>query len=161
MWSNDIKIVFFLKNFKQSLSGWVRSSQPHSLRRLGAKPPTPVCDTLGLHYLLNTSLNLDILTFVLSLLPIANSYLSAKLSRSFWSSIMRYLCPTKSYSFENFWWHHCMWLVDCPRPWFARGTSVYSVLQCYTTVLLLCFIYFSNIWNLALIYEIQHLLVLS
>ena len=30
---------------------------------------------------------------------------------SFRSSILRYLCPTKSFFFENFWWRHCMWFV--------------------------------------------------
>ena len=29
----------------------------------------------------------------------------------FRSSILWYLCPTKSSSFENFWWRHCMWFV--------------------------------------------------
>ena len=29
----------------------------------------------------------------------------------FRSSILRYLCPTKSSFFENLWWRHCMWFV--------------------------------------------------
>ena len=29
----------------------------------------------------------------------------------FRSSILWHLCPTKSSSFENFWWRHCMWFV--------------------------------------------------
>ena len=32
-------------------------------------------------------------------------------SNGFRSSILRYLCPTKSSSFKNFWWGHCMWFV--------------------------------------------------
>ena len=45
----------------------------------------------------------------------------------FWSSlfhkktiydifVLRYLCSTKSFSFENFWWRHCLWFVVWPLP---------------------------------------------
>ena len=36
--------------------------------------------------------------------------------QGFWSSTLRYLCPTKSSSFEKFWWRHCMWFEVCPPP---------------------------------------------
>ena len=35
---------------------------------------------------------------------------------SFRSSILRYLCPTKSSFFENFWSRHCMWFVVWAPP---------------------------------------------
>ena len=35
---------------------------------------------------------------------------------SFRSSILRYLCPTKSSFFEHFWWRHCMWFVVWAPP---------------------------------------------
>ena len=34
----------------------------------------------------------------------------------FKSSILRYLCPTKKYFFENFWWRHCVWFVVWAPP---------------------------------------------
>ena len=34
----------------------------------------------------------------------------------FRSSILRYLCFTKSSFFENFWWRHCMWFVVWAPP---------------------------------------------
>ena len=33
------------------------------------------------------------------------------IGNDFRSSILRYFCPTKTSSFENFWWRHCMWFV--------------------------------------------------
>ena len=34
----------------------------------------------------------------------------------FRSSILRYLCPTKNYFFENFWLRHCVWFVVWALP---------------------------------------------
>ena len=69
----------------------------------------------------------------LSPLPLENSRLSAKPGHGFWSPILRYLCPTKSSSFENFWWLHCMWFLVCSPPIknpgyaYARGIAFRAV----------------------------------
>ena len=34
----------------------------------------------------------------------------------FWSSILRYFCPTKSSSCENFGWRRCIWFAVRPPP---------------------------------------------
>ena len=45
----------------------------------------------------------------------------------FRSSILRYLCPTKNYFFQYFWWRHCVWFVvwapPIKNPGYAYGTG--------------------------------------
>ena len=50
MWSNGIKIAFFSKKLQKIAQRLVASPpDPQSLRRLGARPQTPVCDAFELH----------------------------------------------------------------------------------------------------------------
>ena len=49
-------------------------------------------------------------------LPSAKSWSLEKIGHGFWFSILQYLGPIKSYSFENFCKRHCMWFVVCPLP---------------------------------------------
>ena len=77
MWSKGIKIAFFSKKFQKIA------------QRLGASSPDPLCDTFEYT-------TFSFVTFGLSPLPLENSRLSAKPGHGFWSSILRYLCPTKT-----------------------------------------------------------------
>ena len=88
MWSNGIKIAFVFQKIKKKLFQWLAAlpQDLYSLPRI---------------YFAN-----------LSPLFSAKSWLRAK--PGFWSSILRYLRPTKSSFFENFWWRHSMWFVICP-----------------------------------------------
>ena len=61
MWSNDIKIVFFSKKLQKiALRLGLCPPDSHSIRRLGSRPPDPVCDTFELQCssLLNTRLSI-------------------------------------------------------------------------------------------------------
>ena len=52
MWFNGIKIAFFPKNYKKSLSGWgLRHQTPKASGGWGPRPQTPICDTFDLHKL--------------------------------------------------------------------------------------------------------------
>ena len=53
---------FFSKNLNRSAAGGL-PPVPHSHRRLGDPPQTPVCETFEYTSLLNTSSKLDIYTF--------------------------------------------------------------------------------------------------
>ena len=99
MWSNGIKIAFFFKNLQKSPSGWGLCPQtPIATGGWGLRAQTPICDTFECTSLLNTSPKLDISTsndwfspshFTKILVKVPADY-------SFRSSILRYLCPTKS-----------------------------------------------------------------
>ena len=125
MWFNGIKIAFFSKNLQKSPSGW------------GLCPQTPIatggdtfdippavwyvwvqCDTFEYNGLLSTSPKLGIFTFKLLVFTLSFTKILVKYQQdySFRSSILRYLCPTKSSYFEIFWWRHCMWFVVWAPP---------------------------------------------
>ena len=78
---------------------------PQSLRRLEAPPP--LCDAFELHKISQHVSKVRYLHF--STISLSPGYVP--ISNNFRSSILQYLCPTKSSSFENFWWCHCMWFV--------------------------------------------------
>ena len=67
MWSNGIKIAFFSKKLRKIVQRLgALPPGPHSLRRLGLRPQTPVCGTFELQYtslLTHTSSNLHIFAF--------------------------------------------------------------------------------------------------
>ena len=103
MWSDGIKIAFFQKNCQAA----------------GASAPNPHLWYVWVNYSACTRLRIYIfscLTFGLRALPFENSSLKAKPGHGFWSYILRYLCPTKSSSFKNFWWRHCMSFLVWPSP---------------------------------------------
>ena len=119
MWFNGIKIAFFPKNYKKSPSGLGQGPQtPKSSGGWGPRPKTPVCDTLELHKLSQHVSKVRYLHFsTISLIKpslFAKSWLSANIGNDFRSSILQYVCPTKSSSFKNFWSRHCTWFVVCP-----------------------------------------------
>ena len=73
-------------------------------QRLGALPPDPVSDTFEYTSLLNTSSKLDFYTFQQLVFALSLYQNPGKVPSGygFRSSILRYLCPTKNYFFENF-----------------------------------------------------------
>ena len=102
-----LKQLFFSKNYKKSFSGW------------GLCILTLVFDTFVFcEFTLRVSQfrHFHFLTIGVSSFPLAKSWLSAIPGQGVWSSILRYLCSTKSSSFENFRWRHCMRFLICPPP---------------------------------------------
>ena len=91
MWFNDIKIAFsFQKITKNYAAAW-------------GGAPDPVCDSFELLYFsqhVSWFRRFRFLTFVLNRLPLAKSWLSAKPGYVFWSSILRYHSPTKSFTWK-------------------------------------------------------------
>ena len=91
-----------------------------SLRRLGAPHPRPP-SVIPLSYttFLNTFPKLDSCTFqLISINPLVlqnPGYVPAG-NNDFRSSILRYLCPTKTSFLEIFRWRHFMWLWFGPPP---------------------------------------------
>ena len=61
MWSNGVKTSFFFKKLRK-----IAQRLPIDSGGYGLRPPTRICDTFELQntYLLNTSPNLDIFTFI-------------------------------------------------------------------------------------------------
>ena len=119
MWSNGIKIAFFSKNLQKSPSGWGLCPQtPIAIGGWGLCPQTPVSDTFEYTSLLNTSSKLDFYTFQQLVFALSLYQNPGKVPSGygFRSSILRYLCPTKNYFFEKFWWRHCVWFVVWAPP---------------------------------------------
>ena len=111
--------VFFSKNLQKSPSGWGLCPQtPIAIGGWGLCPQTPVSDTFEYTSLLNTSSKLDFYTFqqLVFALSLYQNLGKVPSSYGFRSSILRYLCPTKNYFFENFWWRHCVWFVVWAPP---------------------------------------------
>ena len=84
---------------------------PQSLQRLGAPSPDPMCDTFELHKLSQHVSNVRYLRFS-SLIPLSLQnprYLPT--GNDFRPFYLRYLCPTKTFCLEKFWWRHCLWFV--------------------------------------------------
>ena len=105
---------FFSKNLQKSPSGWGLYPQtPIATGGWGLCPQTPVCDTFEYTSLLNTSSKLDFYTFQQLVFALSLYQNPGKVPSGygFRFSILRYLCPTKNYFFENFWWRHCVWFV--------------------------------------------------
>ena len=114
----DLKSLFFQKLTKIAQRLGALPPDPRSHRRLGALPHTPVSDTFKYTSLLNTSSKLDFYIFQQLVFALSLYQNSGKVPSGygFRSSIVRYLCPTKNYFFENFWWRHCMWFVVWAPP---------------------------------------------
>ena len=110
---------FFSKNLQKSPSGWGLCPQtPIAIGGWGLCPQTPVSDTFEYASLLNTSSKLDFYTFqqlVFALFLYQNPG-KVPSGYGFRFSILRYLCPTKNYFFEKFWWCHCVWFVVLAPP---------------------------------------------
>ena len=97
MWSKGIKIAFFQKNYKKSLSDW----------RL--RPQVPRLWYVWINYIF-------ICNFWFQPTPFRK--LSVKCQTRprlliFHSTIS---LSNKNSFFENFWWLHCMWFLVCPPP---------------------------------------------
>ena len=110
---------FFSKNLQKSPSGWGLCPQtPIAIGSCGLCPQTPVSDTFEYTSLLNTSSKLDFYTFQQLVFALSLYQNPGKVPSGygFRSSILRYLCPTKNYFFENFWWRHCVWFVVWAPP---------------------------------------------
>ena len=106
MWSNGLKIAFFPKNCKKSHNGWgFRPQTPKATGGWGPRPQTPVCDTFELHKLSQHVLKVRSLHFsTISLSPHllqSPGYVQTG-NNDFRSSILRYLCPTKTFYLKNF-----------------------------------------------------------
>ena len=102
LWSNGIKIASFFH--KKLHSGWGLS-----LQTIPTPPPV-----MGLSYtsLLNTSPNLHFCTLYFWFKSSNNSKILVTYKHTghgFWSSNLQYRCPTKSFSFKNFWRRHYLW----------------------------------------------------
>ena len=110
---------FFSKNEQKSPSGWGLCPQtPIAIGGWGLCPQTPVSDTFEYTRLLNTSSKLDFYTFQQLVFALSLYQNPGKVPSGygFRSSILPYLCPTKNYFFENFWWRHCVWFVVWAPP---------------------------------------------
>ena len=109
---------FSPKNDKKSPSGWGRSPKP-SAAGGPARPRPPSVKPLSYTSFLNTFPKLDSCTFqLISINPLVlqnPGYVPAG-NNDFRSSILRYLCPTKSSFLEIFRWRHFMWLWFRPPP---------------------------------------------
>ena len=113
------KFFFFQKLTKIAQRLGALPPDPHSHRQLGALPPDPRLWYVWVHYsLLNTSSKLDFYTFQQLVFALSLYQNPGKVPSGygFRSSILRYLCPTKNYFFENFWWRHCVWFVVWAPP---------------------------------------------
>ena len=97
---------FFQKIAKKLPSSW----------GFGPKPPSVIRLSKLVCWHTSPNLHIIIFNFWFKLLSFKNSSLSAKPGHGFWLYILRYLCPTKSSSFENFWWRHCMSFLVWPYP---------------------------------------------
>ena len=148
MWSNGIKIAFFPKQLLKIA------------QRLGTLPQDP---RLSYTTSLNTSSNLDIFTFLLTFglnsLPLVKSWSSAKPGHGFWSSVPRYLCPTKFF-FRKFLMtslHVICGLTPPSKPWlrvclllcssllsFSATESVLANVLCRLFLLILFAVTFSH-----------------
>ena len=118
LWFNDIKINFFHQKLTKNRPA--AGGDLQSLRRLGAPRPRPP-SVIPLSYttFLNTFPKLVICTFqLISINPFVlqnPGYVPAG-NNDFRSSILRYLCPTKTSFLEIFRWRHFMWLWFRPPP---------------------------------------------
>ena len=120
MWSIGIKIAFFPKKLQKIA------------QRLGASPPDPpkppapggpapnprlwyIWVTLAFSHVPKVGY-LHFSTISLSLFPLQNPGYVPTDNNNFRSSILRYLCPTKTSSLEKFWWRHSMWFLWFKSP---------------------------------------------
>ena len=114
----DLNSFFFQKRTKIAQRLGLCPQNPIAIGGWGLCPQTPVCDTFEYTSLLNTSSKLDIYTFQQLVFALSLYQNPGKVPSGygFRSSILRYLCPTKNYFFENFWWRHCVWFVVWASP---------------------------------------------
>ena len=105
--SDGIKIAFFPKNYKKSLSGW------------RIRPQTPVFHTFELQYTSLLKHDSQFRHFRILSIGLIPSFKRVSIyvptpGHGFWTSIRRYLCPPKKFLFRSFWGPHCIWFVVCP-----------------------------------------------
>ena len=137
----DLNSFFFQKLTKIAQRLGALPPDPHSHRRLGLCPQTPVSDTFEYTSLRNASSKLDFYTFqqLVFVLSLYQNPGKVPSGYGFRSSILRYLCPTKNYFFENFWWCHCVlfvvWAPPIKNPGYTYALwSSISILLLITTV---------------------------
>ena len=116
MWPKSIKIAFFSKKF-QKIAQRLRASSPD--------PPSVI--RLSKLVYLHESPNLDIFICNFCFKPSPFRKLSVKCQTR--PRLLIFLSTTslfsKSSSFENFWWLHCMWFLVCPpnqKSWLRLST---------------------------------------
>ena len=96
-----LKYLIFQKNYKKSPNGWGLCPQtPKASGEWGLRPQPPVCDTFELHKLSQHVSKIGYLhfsTISLSPLSLQNPGYMQTGNNNFRSSILRYLCPTKTF----------------------------------------------------------------
>ena len=117
LWSNGIQIASFAKKL-QKLAQRLESS-PSDLC-LWYVWVSLVCSTRFPFYTLTLFWGFKLSPFSKILVLYQHT------GHGFWSFDLQYLCPTKSSSFENFWWRHCTWVGPRPlikNPGYAYGPA--------------------------------------
>ena len=103
MRSNGIEIAFFFKKLQKS--GGFAPRPPNTSGSWGPHPQPPICDIFELHKLSQHDTKVRYLHFSTissSPLPLQNPSYVQTGNNDFRSSILRYLCPTKTSSLEKF-----------------------------------------------------------